>query len=191
MSEKLGPLETQLVKWISIHHFRSDLGVFSCEKHQEPTKIHKISNNTPGPRWYARDTSISVSHPIQKYCGRQLPNVLLERGFLLKPSKTRDHGSLPTRGLGSLFYNFHVSRKITTHPYRAHPFGKPPKRHATPSMKGIPAKKSTPVGKGCQAQGCVRSFGALVHNLWMLSTKKGITLPSRGQTLPSRRISWK
>ena len=41
MSEKLGTLEIQLVKWISIHHFHSDLGVFSCEKHQEPTKIHR------------------------------------------------------------------------------------------------------------------------------------------------------
>ena len=91
-------------------------------------------------------------HPIQKYCGRQLPNVLLERGFLLKPSNTRDHGSLPTRGLGSLLYNFHVSRKITTHTHRAHPFGKP-SSHATPTMKGIPAKNARLLVKVAKPRG--------------------------------------
>ena len=64
-------------------------------------------------------------------------------------------GSLPTRGLGSLFDNFPwFPGKITTHQFWAHPeTAKPPKRHATPSMKGIPAKKARLLVKVAKPRG--------------------------------------
>ena len=81
------------------------------------------------------------------------PNVLLERGFLLKPSKTRDHGSLNIQGIGEFVVSFPCFQAKLQHTHRAHPFGKPPKRHATPSMKGIPAKKACLLVKLAEPRG--------------------------------------
>ncbi len=83
----------------------------------------------------------------------------------LPPGKTR--GVFPAsvvslkKCLQFLCNWFFQSKKITTHPDIAHPFGNPP---ATPTMKGIPAKKK-PVGKGLVAGWGVFQFGVDRNNL--------------------------
>ena len=109
-----------------------------------------------------------------------LPNKARKKKWITAGSlKTHLNKTLPKECLFQ-------SKKDTTHPNIAHPFGNPP---ATPTMKGIPLKG--PFGKGCS--GCVPkvcwnnlrfNFPFLILGIWsqcvlktavFLDTKSGVT----------------